>query len=510
MANVCSNRCMRWEPQTIDAEDASALPGMGKISGLLRSVRTPEFAGVTFHEVRAKSVLNQVPGESSMPFGWTVNPYRGCTHACVYCLDGQTPVLLGNGRTRALADIKVGDTVVGTEQRRLRRRYVETTVTAHWRTTKPAYRVNLDDGTSLLASGDHRFLTTKGWRHVADLQPSEQFVGDARLRRLPRHAQNRSILGSPVGTDKSLQVATVEPTGSEAPMFDITTGTGDFIADGVVSHNCFARGSHSWLELDTGVGFDTEIVVKVNAGDVLSRELHRRSWAREHVALGTNTDPYQRAEGRYRLMPGIIRALASSGTPFSILTKGTLLKRDLPLLSQVAMHVDVGLAVSVAIYDEELHAALEPGTPSPRARLDLVRAIRDAGFECRVLLAPVIPYLTDTERHLSAAVEALADAGATHVTPIPLHLRPGAREWFFTWLKREHPKLMPRYENLYRQGAYAPKSYTEWLDDRLGPLLHSFDLDTSGSVDARSAHRPARRTSRSKSDAAAAEQLTLI
>ncbi|HEX6198167.1 MAG TPA: Rv2578c family radical SAM protein [Jiangellaceae bacterium] len=501
---------MRWEPQTIDAEDDAALPGMGKIAGLLRSVQTPDFAGVTFHEVRAKSVLNRVPGESNMPFQWTVNPYRGCTHACVYCLDGETPVLMSNGRTRPLADIRVGDTVVGTEQRRLRRRYVETTVTAHWRTTKAAYRLELADGTTFMASGDHRFLTTQGWRRVGDMEPGEQFVGDARLRRLPRHAQNRSILGSPVGTDKSLQVATVEPTGSDAPMYDMTTGTGDFIADGVVSHNCFARGSHSWLELDTGVGFDTEIVVKVNAGDVLARELHRRSWTREHVALGTNTDPYQRAEGRYRLMPGIIRALANSGTPFSILTKGTLLRRDLPLLSQVARHVDVSLAVSVAIYDDELHAALEPGTPSPRARLDLVRAIRDAGFDCTVLLAPVIPYLTDTEKHLSAALEALAGAGATHVTPIPLHLRTGAREWFFTWLQREHPKLMPRYENLYRQGAYVPKSYQEWLDDRLDPLLHSYDLDGSRSLEARSKHRGGGRVEHNPQDENGAEQLTLL
>lgn len=500
---------MRWEPQTIAAEDESALPGMGKIAGLLRSVRTPEFAGVTFHEVRAKSVLNRVPGESSMPFQWTVNPYRGCTHACVYCLDGDTPVLMSNGRTRALADIRVGDTVVGTEQRRLRRRYVETTVTAHWRTTKAAYRVELADGTVLLASGDHRFLTAQGWRRVEDLGSGEQFVGDARLRRLPRHAQNRSILGSPVGTDKGLQVAAVEPAGADAPMYDITTGTGDFIADGVVSHNCFARGSHSWLELDTGVGFDTEIVVKVNAGDVLARELHRRSWTREHVALGTNTDPYQRAEGRYRLMPGIIRALANSGTPFSILTKGTLLRRDLPLLTQVANRVHVGLAVSVAIYDDELHAALEPGTPSPRARLDLIRAIRDAGFDCTVLLAPVIPYLTDTQKHLSAAVAALADAGATHVTPIPLHLRPGAREWFFEWLRREHPKLMPRYESLYRRGAYVPKSYQEWLDERLGPLLRSRDLDGSGSMDARSKHRTSPEAHRPAVHPPA-EQLTLL
>ena len=113
--------------------------------------------------------------------------------------------------------------------------------------------------------------------------------------------------------------------------------------------------------LDAGTGFDREIVVKVNVGEVLAREVVRPTWTREHVALGTNTDPYQRAEGRYALMPRIIKALAGSGTPFSILTKGTLLRRDIPLLQQAASDVPIGLGVSLAIYDDELHAALEPG-----------------------------------------------------------------------------------------------------------------------------------------------------
>ena len=501
---------MRWEAQAIDVADTSALPGLGRIAGLVRSVQTPDFAGVTFHEVRARSVLNRVPGESSMPFSWTVNPYRGCTHACVYCLDGDTPILLSNGRQRALAEIKVGDTVVGTQQQRLRRRFVETTVAAHWRTTKSAYRVELVDGTEFVASGDHRFLTTRGWQRVADLRPVEQLVGAARLRSLPRHAHKRSVLGTAVGTDRSLQVVTAEPLGSERPMFDITTGTGDFIANGVVSHNCFARGSHEWLELDTGAGFDTEIVVKVNAADVLARELRRPSWSREHVALGTNTDPYQRAEGRYRLMPGIVEALAGSGTPFSILTKGTLLRRDLPLLAKAAERVDVGLAVSVAIYDDDLHASLEPGTPSPRARLDLVRAIRDAGFDCGVLLAPVIPYLTDTAEHLERAVRTLAGAGVTRVTPISLHLRRGVREWFFGWLGREHADLVPPYERLYGRGAYVPTSYSRLLDDRLAPLLATYGLNGSQGNDARSSSLSARSTQNSlPSGSASTTQLTL-
>ncbi|MCV2489106.1 Rv2578c family radical SAM protein [Geodermatophilus sp. YIM 151500] len=234
---------------------------------------------------------------------------------------------------------------------------------------------------------------------------------------------------------------------------------------------CFARGTHEWLELDSGRDFDTQIVVKTNLVDVLRRELARRSWRREHVALGTNTDPYQRAEGRYRLMPGVIRALTASGTPFSILTKGTLLRRDLPLLRAAAADVPIGLGVSMAIWDEELHAALEPGAPTPRARLELVRAITDAGLPCGVFLAPVLPGLTDRLADLEAALAAVADAGATGVTVLPLHLRPGAREWFTAWLAREHPRLVPHYRRLYGRGAYVPAEYRTWLTERVAPLL---------------------------------------
>src|SRR3954464_568087 len=284
---------MRWDAQTLQARDDAALPTLqmaSGIPGLVRTVTTPEFAGIRFHEVLAKSVLNKVPTASGMPFGWTINTFRGCRHACVYC---------------------------------------------------------------------------------------------------------------------------------------------------------FARGTHAYLDFDTGRDFDREVVVKTNAVEVLRRELGRPSWRRQHVALGTNTDPYQRAEGRYRLMPGGIRGRARSGTPFSILTKGTLLRRDLPLLAEAAGEVPVGLGVSVAIWDDDLHGALEPGVPTPRARLELVRAITDAGLPCRVFLAPVLPGLTDDVASLDVAIGAIAAAGATGVTVIPLHLRPGAREWFMAWLGRAHPGLVP-------------------------------------------------------------------
>lgn len=311
--------------------DDGALPGLERPAlsriGLMRTVRTPEFAGITFHEVAAKSALSQVPAASRMPFRWTVNPYRGCSHACAYC---------------------------------------------------------------------------------------------------------------------------------------------------------FARPTHQYLDLDAGKDFDSQVVVKVNVAEVLRVELAKKSWQREPVALGTNTDPYQRAEGRYRLMPGIITALADSGTPFSILTKGTLMRRDLPLIAQAAERVKVGLGVSLAFADEELQQQVEPGTPTPRARLDLVRAVRAAGLPCGVMVAPVLPWLTDSRDHLRRLLDAIADAGATGVTVIPLHLKPGTREWYLQWLERDHPHLVTGYGRVFGRGTYSLKAYQEWLWERVRPLLDERGFGSSG------------------------------
>jgi DNA repair photolyase len=204
---------------------------------------------------------------------------------------------------------------------------------------------------------------------------------------------------------------------------------------------------------------------------VLRHELRRPSWRRETVALGTNTDPYQRAEGRYALMPGIIGALAGSGTPLSILTKGTLLRRDLPLIAEAAGQVPVSVAVSLAVGDAELHRDVEPGTPTPQARLALVTAIRDAGLDCHVMVAPVLPHLTDSVEHLDRLLGQIAAAGATGVTVFGLHLRRSTRGWFMSWLAGSHPELLGRYRELYRRGAYLPPSYRETLRERAAPLI---------------------------------------
>ncbi|WP_105566181.1 Rv2578c family radical SAM protein [Microbacterium halophytorum] len=325
---------MRWSGQTIDRQQ-EALP----IPGLARSVRTPEFAGITFHEVIAKSALNRVPAASSMPFSWTVNPYRGCAHSCVYC---------------------------------------------------------------------------------------------------------------------------------------------------------FARNTHRYLDFDAGDDFDRQIVVKTNVAAVLRAELGRRSWRRELVALGSNTDPYQRAEGRYGLMPGIIRALAESGTPISLLTKGTLLRRDLPLLAQAAEHVAIDLAMSIAVFDDDLQRAVEPGTPSAAARLATVRAAAEAGFDVTVFLMPILPWLTDSDDDLERAVAAIADAGARRVVFGALHLRPGAKEWFLEWIAREHPELERGYARFYAHDSYAPAAYRRRLAERVRPLLRRYGLAPVDDDDQPEARRAAR------------------
>ncbi|WP_228122569.1 hypothetical protein [Saccharothrix syringae] len=402
---------MRWDGQKDGADRQRALPGL---AGLVRSVRTPGFADVVFHEVRAKSVLDKVPGDG-LPFSWTVNPYRGCTHACTYCLAGDTPVLLADGRTKPIAELAVGEEVFGTH----RGRFVVTRVRAHWKTTKPAYRLTLGDGTQVVASGDHRFLTDEGWRHLTPgrcedaeerphlargarlvgtgrfatppahlpdyrrgylwgavrggppsdpdvlarlrefgggvprehelveppAEPGEEWtkgflagVFDARgsstggelvlsspdgavfdavvlgLRRLavphvvevrgvrvvgglaerlrflhlvgPALPRGNAVEGMAVPAGPGLEVVSVEALGVSRALYDITTGTGDFVANGLVSHNCFARNSHTHLDLDAGRDFDTRVVVKVNAVEVPTAQLRSKRRRREHVAMG--------------------------------------------------------------------------------------------------------------------------------------------------------------------------------------------------------------------------------
>src|SRR5581483_279146 len=237
--------------------------------------------------------------------------------------------------------------------------------------------------------------------------------------------------------------------------YDITTGTGDFIANGVVSHNCFARPTHKYLDFDAGRDFEREIVVKVNAPELLRAELAKPSWKGEHVALGTNTDPYQWVEGRYKLMPGIWEAMRDAANPCSVLTKSPLLLRDLSLMKQIAERTEFSAALSVPTVDERAWRATEPRSPNPRARLEAVAELTRAGIRTGVLVAPLMPGINDSPEQVAKILELADEAGAAYVTGIALHLRGEVKRLFMNWLEEERPELVERYRRVYRRGAYA-------------------------------------------------------
>jgi DNA repair photolyase len=645
---------VRWDNLTITAEEEAALPGYRE-PAVVRHFDAPEALDTRFYEVRAKSALNRVPDRSRMPFRWTINPYRGCSHACAYCILGETPLLMGDGRTKPIADITVGDRIVGTEVRGSYRRYVTTEVLAHWSTVKPAYRVTLEDGTELIASGDHRFLTNRGWKHVTGtgagegrrphlttnnellgtggfasppeftsdykrgylcgllrgdahiasrvyerangrvarfhsfrlaltdfeaLRRAQQFLLDGRVlttesmfatggggrrpmvaistgsrvhvdrtrelirwplspsndwrkgflagifdaegscsgqalriantdpvilawtksclghfgfdrvedrgdqpnglayvrirgglrERLrffhltdPAITRKRTVQGMALKSDARTRVVSVEPLGMAMRLYDITTGTGDFIANGVVSHNCFARPTHTYLDFNAGRDFEREIVVKVNVPEVLRVELARPSWKGEHIAMGTNTDPYQWVEGRYKLMRGIWEALRDAANPCSVLTKSPLLLRDLDLMREIAEVTSISANPSIPTIDEKAWRASEPHTPSPRARLEAVGELNRAGIPTGVLIAPLMPGINDDPRQVEEILEAAIEAGATGVSGIALHLRGEVRQVFMEWLRSYRPDLVERYEELYARSAYAPRAEQERL-----------------------------------------------
>ncbi|MDX6725718.1 MAG: hypothetical protein QOK49_523 [Baekduia sp.] len=636
---------MRWDNLKIETEEGARLPGY-RDPATVRRFDAPEALDMRFYEIHAKSALNRVPEASKMPFRWTINPYRGCSHACVYCVSGDTRILMADGRHRALADVRVGDEIYGTERQGSHRRYVRTQVQAHWSSVKPAYRVVLQDGTELVASGDHRFLTDRGWKHVIGAEhgaarrphlttnasmlgtgrfaePPEENEGyrrgylcgrvrgdahlvryadpprpersseeDFRLRlalidqegldragtylaaagvatselafsaasatRAPARAIRTSsrtsteridelvrwpltpgadwrkgflagisdaegscgsealrissadplilswtetclrsfgfdcvverpdglgvrcvrvrgglceklrffhltapaitrkwgLEGRAIKTDAKLGVAAIEPLGVTMRLFDITTGTGDFIANGVVSHNCFARPTHTYLDFDAGRDFEREIVVKVNVPEVLRAELRRPSWKGEHIAMGTNTDPYQWVEGRYKLMPGIWEALRDYRNPCSVLTKSPLVLRDLPLLTEIAAVTDVSANLSVPTIDEKAWRATEPHTPNPRARLEAVAELNRNGISTGILVAPLMPGINDDPKQVEEIIQTAIDAGATSIGGIGLHLRGEVRGVFMEWLRSYRPDLVEHYEELYARGAY--------------------------------------------------------
>ena len=291
----------------------------------------------------------------------------------------------------------------------------------------------------------------------------------------PAITRRRDIEGQMVRTFTNLRVAEIEPLGRELPLYDITTGTGDFIANGVVSHNCFARPTHKYLDFDAGRDFEREIVVKVNAPERLRAELARPSWKGEHIALGTNTDPYQWVEGRYKLMRGIWQAMIEARNPGSILTKSPLLLRDLDLMTELAQRADFGAALSIPTMEEKAWRATEPHTPNPRARMEAVAELTRAGIRTGILIAPLMPGINDDPAQVAKILEMASEAGAAYVSGIALHLRAEVRGLFMEWLAEHRSDLLPRYRELYRRGAYAPQRERR----RLAELIKGPDLAPS-------------------------------
>ena len=241
---------------------------------------------------------------------------------------------------------------------------------------------------------------------------------------------------------------------------------------------CFARPTHDYLGLDIAGDFDTKIVVKINAPEVLRRETEPGRWAGRPIAMGTNTDPYQPAEGKYKLTREIIEVLAERRNPFSILTKSPLVLRDLDLLSEAARAAKISVNLSIGTLDPDVWSRSEPGTAHPRKRLDAVRRLNERGIPSGVLMAPVLPGLSDRPDQIEAVIEGAAEAGARFITGVYLHLRKPLKEHYFRWVEAEYPHLIRFYRHMYGSRSYA----TPAMRRRLGRLTGRFIAARGGST----------------------------
>ncbi len=614
-----SNRSGRFESLAVEAVD----DGWGIADEPLPPLET------TVQAEPPHSVITR-NNSPDIPFEQSINPYRGCEHGCVYCASGDTQILMADGRFKALADLAVGDQIYGTCKQGHYRRYVRTHVSAHWSARKAAYRVRLADGTELVASGDHRFLTERGWKFVSNgsgqrphLTTNNTLMGFGAVRTLPMrghsleyrrgylcglirgdghlsvHRRNRpgrssyehhhfrlaladfdalqrattfladfgigvgrrlfqaetsvrrrieaistqarasvtaisrliewpdrpdgdwargyvgglfdaegsfsdgiiriantdrriiDVLGealrkssfdslvetprpdSPnpvhyvrvrgglrehlrfidafdpsiarkrgiefqaVKSAAKLEIVEIEPLSRELDLYDITTGTGDFIANGVISHNCYARPSHQYMNLSAGLDFETRLFYKKDAAMRLREELNRRGYRPSPINLGANTDPYQPLERKLGVTRSILEVLAESRHPVTIVTKGALVVRDIDVLSRLAAERLVKVFVSVTTLDEELKRRMEPRAASPKARLTAIGKLAAAGIPTGVMYAPVVPAINDHE--LEAVLEAAATAGAKTAGYVLLRLPGEVKDLFYEWLELHYP-----------------------------------------------------------------------
>ena len=230
---------------------------------------------------------------------------------------------------------------------------------------------------------------------------------------------------------------------------------------------CFARPTHKFLDFNPAEDFEHEIVVKVNTPELVRAELRKPSWPGAHVALGTNTDPYQWVEGRYKLMPGVWEAMRDFSNPCSVLTKSPLLLRDLSLMKEIAERTEFSANLSVPTLEEKAWRASEPHTPHPRKRLEAVAELNKAGVPSGILIAPLMPGINDDPRQVEEILAIAGEAGAVSIGGIGLHLRGDVRGVFMDWLRQYRPDLVERYERLYAKGAYMPKEES----DRIQAML---------------------------------------
>jgi len=584
---------------------------------------------VTAERVTSIISRNESP---DIPFTQSINPYQGCEHGCVYCLSGDTPILMADGSTRQIADVRAGDTLYGTVRTGWYRRYVKTRVLAHWSVVKPAYRVTLEDGSSLVTGPDHRFLTERGWKFVAGtmgrsstqrpyLTTNNKLMGtgafalpidknrDYRLGYLcgmirgdallasyhyqragrthgdqhqfrlalcdmealrrargylldweittqeyvfqkatagyramhairtharsqveqiraiiawpatpslgwsagflagifdaegsysqgilrfsntddeilswisrslrtldfkfvlenyrseqpkpvkyvrlsgglrehlrffhsvdPAITRKRDIDGQAVKSEARLGVVSIEPLGKAMRLYDITTDTEDFIANGVVSHNCYARPTHAYRNLSPGIDFETRLFAKVNGAEKLREELSRPGYRCEVISIGANTDPYQPIEREWKITRGILEVCAEFNQPIGIVTKNAMVERDLDLLAPMARKGLANVFISVNNLDHELARTMEPRCPAPARRLQAMRTLSGAGVPVGVLCAPVIPFLNDHQ--IEAVLEAAWEHGARQAGYVLMRLPWEVKDLFKDWLERHYP-----------------------------------------------------------------------
>ena len=607
----------------------------------------PPPAKVTLLEDASRSILSR-NDSPDLGFRWSANPYRGCLHACAYCVGPDTPILLGDGRTRPIVDLRVGDEIIGTVLRGRYRYYTRTRVLAHWATRKPAFRVTLADGTELTASGDHRFLTERGWKHVAAAEKPEQrphlttnnrligvgafaappvedvaykrgylcgmIRGDGTLHRYdyagrrrqgvdtqyqfrlalidlealarskryladlavearefefavagggqpmrairtssrssfervtdaiawpaqpddswrrgflagifdaegsrsnhvlrisnmdptmiehtraalahlgfdpivetiarePRpifnvrvrgglaahlrffHATGPAISrkwdleGQAVKHATDLRVVSIEPLG-ERDLYDITTGTEDFVANGVISHNCYARPTHEYLDLGAGTDFDTKIVVKREAPALLRAAFDKPSWQGELVMFSGVTDCYQAIEKELELTRRCLEVCLEYRNPVSVISKSALVLRDIDLFKALASEARFHISVSLAFSDNEMARAIEPWAASPDRRFKVIETLAAAGIPVSVMIAPVIPGLNDSQ--MVTVLERAAAAGATSAGWTLLRLPGSVKEVFEGRVRASMPLAADKILHRIRETRGGEKLY---------------------------------------------------